>query len=413
MTDQTIIIDRVAGGSPELPEPVCGVGKQQLLHQIANGFKNLPFLLCGPSGCGKKSLVQIAAKDANLKVKGAYDLGQISSEMKTRYDDLVKVLSWYGERLQKNILGEKCLLVLYGAEHLDEKGAVLVRKYAVVLVANQQIKTLKAAFGDRTLWANRLTWQEMKRSLEILHPEAPSSQVKIATQLAGGDLRQAQIHITFGTTSIHRAKHVYFDVQGALCKGLSNELDWHSRWWASENHLFVDKSIEEHAAFSKSLVIASLIEDPDSKHAAPNCIGNIADVVAGMAVKELVGYKRTDFKLKRPPDSSRECQPLKRRKYPECRDDLKEYFAIPRPEERTLRHRVAMKRQTLPAHEEEALVGGMPEATLQSPTSLQPPEQGDTRGSAPSGTPNQAVSPEQPDEMRILDGRPECDLLGG
>ena len=82
MTDQTIIIDRVAGGFSELPEPVCDVGKQQLLHQIANGLNNLPFLLCGPPGCGKKSLVQIAAKDANLKVKGAYDLGHISSEMK-------------------------------------------------------------------------------------------------------------------------------------------------------------------------------------------------------------------------------------------------------------------------------------------------------------------------------------------
>ena len=120
--------------------------------------------------------------------------------MKTRYDDLVKVLSWYGGRLQKSIMGEKCLLVLYGAEHLDEKGAALVRKYDVVLVANLQTKSLKAAFGDRTLWANRLTWQEMKRSLEILHPGALSAQVKIATQLAGGDLRQAQIHTTSGTT---------------------------------------------------------------------------------------------------------------------------------------------------------------------------------------------------------------------
>ena len=196
-------------------------------------------------------------------------------------------------------------------------------------------------------------------------------------------------------------------MQGALCKGLSNELDWHSRRWASENHLFVDKSIEEHAAFSESLVIASLIEDPAKEHAAPNCVGNIADVVAGMTVKKLVGYKQTNFKLKRPPDSSGECQPLKRRKCPEWRDDLKEYFVIPRPEERTLRHRVAMKRQRLPAHEEEGLVGEMPKATLQSPTSLQPPERGDARGSASSGAPNQAASPEQPDEMRILDGRPE------
>ena len=70
MADKELII--------ELPEPVLGAGKQQLLPKIVKSLKDLPFLFCGPPGVGKKSLLQIAAKDANLKVKGAYDLSQIS-----------------------------------------------------------------------------------------------------------------------------------------------------------------------------------------------------------------------------------------------------------------------------------------------------------------------------------------------
>ena len=91
MVDKTMIImDRVEGGFSELPEPIPGVGKQQLLSKLTNSLKSLPFLLCGPPGCGKKSLLQIAAKDVNLKVKGAYDPGHIAGGKKVRQDDLEK-----------------------------------------------------------------------------------------------------------------------------------------------------------------------------------------------------------------------------------------------------------------------------------------------------------------------------------
>ena len=140
------------------------------------------------------------------------------------------------------------------------------------------------------------------------------------------DLRQGRFHITFGTTNVDKAKHIYFDVHDALCKGVNKELDWHGRKWASESHLLLERSIEEHATFSENLLTADFIEDPENEHAAPNCIGNLADVVAGMAVKKLVGQKRADFKLKYPPSGQR--QTLKR-KYPECWDDMTKYFAPP------------------------------------------------------------------------------------
>ncbi len=283
-------------------------------------------LLCGPPGCGKKSLLQIAAKDVNLKVKGVYDLGHIAGGNKVRQDDLEKVISWYGGRLQKSLMGETCLLVLYGAEHLDKEGAAFVRKYDVVLIANERTESLKAHFGDRTLWANKLTEREMKQSLAILHPEARPSQVDVATRISSGDLRQAQFHITSETTNVDKAKNVYFDVHDALCKGVNKELNWHGRKWASTNHLLLERSLEEHVTLSENLLTADFIEDPENEHAAPNCIGNLADVVAGMAVKKLVGQKRSDFKLTYPPSGQR--QTLKR-KYPECSDDMIKYFAPP------------------------------------------------------------------------------------
>ena len=96
MVDKTMIVDRVEGGFAELMEPIPGVGKQTLLPKITNSLKNLPFLLCGPPGCGKKSLLQVAARKAGLVVKGTYDLGHIANGKKVRYDDLERVLGRYG-----------------------------------------------------------------------------------------------------------------------------------------------------------------------------------------------------------------------------------------------------------------------------------------------------------------------------
>ena len=72
MADKKMIVNRVQGRFAELPEPIPDVGKQTLLPEITNSLKDLYFLLCGPPGVGKKSLLQIAAKEAGLKAKGTY-----------------------------------------------------------------------------------------------------------------------------------------------------------------------------------------------------------------------------------------------------------------------------------------------------------------------------------------------------
>ena len=80
-----------------------------------------------------------------------YDLGHISTNVKVRYDDLYKMLNNSGGKLQTNLMGVRSLLVLQGGEHLDTEAARLVRKYDVVILANERSAPLKEAFGNRTV----------------------------------------------------------------------------------------------------------------------------------------------------------------------------------------------------------------------------------------------------------------------
>ena len=134
-------------------------------------------------------------------------------------------------------------------------------------------------------------------------------------------------HLSRHSDGVDKVKHIYFDVKDALCSGTKKDLDYHGRDWVSENHLNVGRDIEEHADFSNNLAIASLIEDPDWDHAAPNCIGNTADVVAGMATKKLVRYKRTDFPLT-PPVKIEEN--FKKHPHPASRAELASHFVNPK-----------------------------------------------------------------------------------
>ena len=72
----------------------------------------------------------------------------------------------------------------------------------------KRTEALKAQFGDGQARANRLTHVEMRQSLTILHPSAGGAQEDMATNVANGDVRQAQFHLTLGTTKTNKAKIV-------------------------------------------------------------------------------------------------------------------------------------------------------------------------------------------------------------
>ena len=123
-------------------------------------------------------------------------------------DDLQRSSAITGGGRKRASTVRKSVLYLHGADDLDKDGAALVRKYNVVLLAIERAEALKAQFGDGTFRANRLTDVEMRQSLAILHPSAGGAQEDMATNVANGDVRQAQFHLTFGTTKTNKAKIV-------------------------------------------------------------------------------------------------------------------------------------------------------------------------------------------------------------
>ena len=302
-----LIYDKVEGGFITVPSPTPGVGKIQLLPKLADALKELPFLLCGPPGTGKHNLLKLATENAKLGMS-TYDLGHISAKStgKVRYNDLFKMLNNSGGKLQTNLFGVKSLLVLQGGEHLNTEAAQLVRKYDVVILANERTAPLRTVFGDRTVWANRLTKEELSRSLRTLHPNATDNQIYSAVRVADGDLRKGQRELQFGGGNVDKAGHVYFDVQDALCKGARRDMSAPCRAWLLHNHCRVDKSLEEHATFAENLSAAELLAEHNSMDSESERFeaDSMAECVAGMATRKLVGYKRVNFSLENPPDRS-------------------------------------------------------------------------------------------------------------
>jgi len=304
--DDELICDKVEGGFIDVPSPTSGVGKIQLLPKLTDALKELPLLLCGPPGTGKHNLLKLATQNANLGMS-TYDLSHISNNFKVRYEDLHKMLNNSGGKLQRNVYGVKSLLVLQGGEHLDAEGARLVRKYDVVILANERTAALKAAFGNKTFWVNRLTNAELSSSLQILQPHAKRHQIFSAVRVADGDLRKALRELQFEGHCVDKAPHVSFDVQDALCKGASKNMNRPCRAWLLENHWQVNKSLEEHALFSENLLAAELVAEHKMMESETQWLeaDTMAECIASIATKKLVGQKRMHFSLNCPPDKSR------------------------------------------------------------------------------------------------------------
>ena len=206
-----------------------GVGNHKLLLKLQAALKHLPFSLCGAPGTGKKHLLTMAVASTNYKLT-IYDLAHISTERGTRVNDLQRVLNrWMGNN---NLDGNKLVLALYGAEHLDKEGAQMLHNCNVVLIATTRTEAMKSAIG-RVIWAPRLTPIVMEGSLRILCPSANPQDIKRAVLTSNGDLRQAQLQSALHGDDVEKSGHVYFDVKDVLCVGKQKDLDYHERNWVS------------------------------------------------------------------------------------------------------------------------------------------------------------------------------------
>jgi len=85
--------------------------------------------------------------------------------------------------------------------------------------------------------------------------------------------------------------HSYFGVQDALWNGAETELEYCDMPWVLQNHTKVDKSIEDHARFAGDI---ALLHGNDC---------TTTPLHMGLCVKQLVGSKRSHFKLSHPVES--------------------------------------------------------------------------------------------------------------
>ena len=162
------------------------------MPQLKGACAELPFLLCGPPGCGKKSALRMALRGQQVN---QYDLSSISNEKGTKLDLLEQLL-------RKNLGGQQvlgqegdlkpCTLILYGVEHLGQECAELLREKPVVLVGNDRNKHLRYF---RVTWMKRHTEQELIEFLQRRFPQVDRSYAIDIAKLCDGDLRQATIQM--------------------------------------------------------------------------------------------------------------------------------------------------------------------------------------------------------------------------
>ena len=131
--------------------PIQGIGKHCLPHKISKSLIDLPVLLCGPAGTGKKFLLKGAADDSNIELM-IFDISEICVDVrngngkqidcmghKLRHDLLEKVIRQFSGQERSIVNNKKTLLALYGADRLDDAGVTFAIKFKIVLIATEQI----------------------------------------------------------------------------------------------------------------------------------------------------------------------------------------------------------------------------------------------------------------------------------
>ena len=73
-------------------------------------------------------------------------------------------------------------------------------------------------------------------------------------------MRQALLSVRLGSHHKDRAHHPYFNAQDALCKGVKEDMDYHTRQWAQHNSWQVDKSVEEHAEMAATMAMLDVMD---------------------------------------------------------------------------------------------------------------------------------------------------------
>ena len=121
------------------------VCRPQLLSKLSAILSDLPVLLCGPPGTGKKSAIKSVADDAGVQLN-IFDVGEICVDIRNRHgqetnkgaklrqDLLEKVILQFGVNRGSSPQKKKTLLALYGADQMDSAGAAFARSASTRII---------------------------------------------------------------------------------------------------------------------------------------------------------------------------------------------------------------------------------------------------------------------------------------
>ena len=185
-------------------------------------LQDLPFLLRGPPGCGKKHLLlQAVGRQYSL-----FDLGMISNSEGTIQSMLQKVVDTHslnkavdekqGPDGKPDPDTQQTLLALYGCEHLTVEGAKFLRTRKVVLMASDWPQHLDGHFSDRRVWLHKLTDGEMATFLRAKFRNISVAKRKQIILHSDGDMRRAVMQFHHRSDPICYQGHAKLDCEAAL-----------------------------------------------------------------------------------------------------------------------------------------------------------------------------------------------------
>ena len=145
---------------------------KKMLPKLKRACAEMPFLLCGPPGCGKKCALRLALGEKKLTL---HDIAEISNERGTKLDalkELVRMHAFGQQMLTGEGEAEPSVLVLYGAEHLDGDCVQYLcgqrGKLKVVLLASERGNQLTRF---PIVWVKRPNFTEVVDFLRLLFPQ--------------------------------------------------------------------------------------------------------------------------------------------------------------------------------------------------------------------------------------------------
>ena len=127
-------------------------------------MKQLPFLLCGSPGSGKKNITRFCNYKDVHTVDSVRPRGNQQQPGRPHGQAATTCKNIDNTDLYGNIL----IFALFGAEHLNDAEAKFLSDKKAILVANDRTATLSTVYGKKTLWVPTMSNDKMiKKSTAI------------------------------------------------------------------------------------------------------------------------------------------------------------------------------------------------------------------------------------------------------